>query len=155
MPKNKKRKYSGSHPDESYMKGTVKSLHLDKEVKALSNLSFKKDGKEIPVNVQIANYLKSMRLIEQEVILRKYVKSSIIAEAMSKSDRDEVRRIARSEMDRYYKEDIKPKVTKEVEKLLKGKVNKDVILDVTKKVLRKFHREIYFDYTPVLNRIKI
>ena len=79
----------------------------------------KKDGKEIPVNVQIANYLKAMRLIEQEVILRKYVRSSIITEAMSKSDRDEVRRIARSEMDRYYKEDIKPKVTKEVEKLLK------------------------------------
>ena len=155
MPKNKKRKYSGSHPDESYMKGTVKSLQLDKEVKALSNLSFKKDGKEIPVKVQIANYLQALRLIEQEVILRKYVRSSIITEAMSKSDRDEVRRISRSEMDRYYKEDIKPKVTKEVEKLLKGKTNKDVILDVTKKVLRKFHREIYFDYTPVLNRIKI
>lgn len=155
MPKNKKRKYSGSHPDESYMKGDVKSLHLDKEVKALSNLSFKKDGKEIPVNVQIANYLKAMRLIEQEIVLRKYVRSSIITEAMSKSDRDEVRRIARSEMDRYYREDIKPKVTKEVEKILQGKVNKDVILDVTKKVLKKFHREIYFDYTPVLNRIKI
>jgi len=96
-----------------------------------------------------------MRLIEQEVVLRKYVRSSIITEAMSKSDRDEVRRIARSEIDRYYKEDIKPRVTKEVEKLLQGKVNKDVILDVTKKVLKKFHREIYFDYTPVLNRIKI
>ena len=155
MPKSKKSKVAGSHPDESYMPGNDKNLFLDREIKALSNLSFKKNGKEIPVNVQISDYLKAMKLIESEAILRTYVKEYTLVEALTKTDKEEVRRLARSEMGRYYKDEIEPKVTKEVEKLLKGKVNQDIILDVTKKVLKKFHREIYFDYTPVLNRIKI
>lgn len=148
--KTKKKPVRGSHPDESYMQANVKNLYLDKEVKALSNLSFKKDGKEIPVNVQIANYLKAMRLIESEFLVREY-----ISEALSRSDKAEIRKIARREVEAAYREDLKNKITKEVEKILKGKVHQDIVVDITKKILKKFHRELYFDYTPVISRLKI
>ena len=153
----------GSHPDETYMPGNVKNLFLDKEVKALSNLSFKKNGKEIPVNVQIANYLKAMKLIESEALIRLYVRESlfkrshqsVLTEALTKTDRNEMRAIARREINALYKDELKEKIIKEVEKLLKGKKNQDIVVDITKKVLRKFHRELYFDYTPLLSRIKL
>jgi len=162
MAKNRKGKPTrGSRPDESYLPGTVKNLFLDKEVKALSNLSFKKNGKEIPVNVQIVDYLRSMKLIESEEIFRLYVrellhpKKKSINEALTKTDRNEIRAMVRREIDVAYRDELKQKVMKEITKMLKGKENQDVIVDVTKKVLKKFHREIYFDYTPLLSRLKI
>ena len=54
----------GSQPEDSYTNSTIKNLYLDREIKALPNLSFQKNGKEIPVNVQITNWLKSMKLLE-------------------------------------------------------------------------------------------
>jgi hypothetical protein len=161
--KNKKKPYRGSHPDESYVPANVKNLFLDKEVKALSNLSFKKNGKEVPVNIQIADYLKAMKLIESEELVRIYIRESLLSkkrtysinEALTKTDRNEIRAIARREVNSLYKDELKGKIIKEVEKLLKGKVNQDIVVDITKKVLRKFHRELYFDYTPLLSRIKI
>ena len=148
--KTKKKPVRGSHPDESYTAGNIKNLYLDREVKALSNLSFKKDGKEVPVNVQIANYLKAMRLIESELLVREF-----ISEALSRDDKAEIRKIARREVEAAYREDLKNKIAKEVEKILKGKVHQDIVVDITKKILKKFHRELYFDYTPVISRLKI
>ncbi|MDB4337545.1 hypothetical protein OAA09_00845 [bacterium] len=158
--KTKKKSLRGSHPDESYEAGTVKNLHLDKEVKALSNLSFKTNGKETPVNVQIANYLKAMRLIESELLIRLYINNALhesikINETLTRDDKAEIRRLARREIDLAYREELKLKITKEVEKILKGKVNQDIVLDISKKILKKFHRELYFDYTPVISRLKI
>ena len=161
--RNKKKSLRGSHPDESYLTGNVKNLFLDREVKALSNLSFKKNGKEVPVNVQIADYLRSMKLIESEELVRIYIRESLhsiqsrgfVNEALTKTDKNEVRAIARREINSLYRDELKGKIIKEVEKLLKGKANQDIVVDITKKVLRKFHRELYFDYTPVLSRIKI
>jgi hypothetical protein len=158
---NKDKSVRGSRPDESYLPGTVKNLFLDKEVKALSNLSFKKNGKEIPVNVQIVDYLRAMKLIEAEEIFRLYVreilypKKASLNEALTKTDRNEIRAMVRREIDVVYRDELKQKVIKEITKMLKGKENQDVIVDVTKKVLKKFHREIYFDYTPLLSRLKI
>lgn len=144
------------------MLGNDKNLFLDKEVKALSNLSTNKNGKEIPVNVQISDYLRSMKLIESEALIRLYVRESMTSsrtnklnEELTRSDRTEIRKIARREVDAVYRDELKKKIIKEVEKLLRGKTNQDVIVDVTKKVLKKFHRELYFDYTPVLSRLKI
>ena len=159
--KKKKTPVRGSHPDESYVAGNVKNLFLDREVKALSNLSFKKNGKEVPVNVQIADYLKAMKLIESEALLRMYIRESLkprntkLTESLTKTDRNEIRSMIRREIDVAYRDELKKKIVKEITKILKGKENKDVIVDVTKKVLKKFHRELYFDYSPVLSRLKI
>ena len=65
--KKKKRsgkKYAGTELGQEYVKGNDANLFLDKPFKALSNLSYKKGGKEVPVNVQISDYLKSMKLLE-------------------------------------------------------------------------------------------
>ena len=159
--KKKKTPVRGSHPDESYVAGNVKNLFLDREVKALSNLSFKKNGKEVPVNVQIADYLKAMKLIESEALLRMYIRESLkprntkLTESLTKTDRYEIRSMIRRVIDVAYMDELKKKIVKEITKILKGKENQDVIVDVTKKVLKKFHRELYFDYTPVLSRLKI
>ena len=160
--KRKTKSVRGSHPDESYMQGYVSNLYLDREVKALSNLSYKKDGKEIPVNVQIADYLKAMKLIETDLLLRLYVREqllirggSVLNEVLTKTDRNEIRAIARREINSIYRDELKQKIIKEVEKILKGKDNQDIVVDITKKILRKFHRELYFDYTPLISRLKI
>lgn len=159
--KRKNKTIRGSHPDESYMPANAKNLYLDQEVKALSNLSIKKNGKEVPVNVQIADYLRAMKLIESEAILKSYIRECIfdaygaLNEDLTRSDKDEVRRIARREVESMYRDELKQKVIKEVEKLLGGKKNQDIILDVTKKVLKKFYRELAFDYTPAISRLKI
>lgn len=66
--KNKKKKINkntaGSHPDESYQTATVKNLHLDKEIKALPGTHKRVNGKDVPVNKQIIDYLRSMGLLE-------------------------------------------------------------------------------------------
>ena len=162
MAKRSKKSVRGSHPGDSYMLGNDKNLFLDREVKALSNLSIKKNGKEVPVNVQISDYLRAMKLIESEELIRLYVRESITAsctgrinEDLTRSDRTEIRKIARREIESVYSDELKKKIIKEVEKLLRGKKNQDIIVDVTKKILRKFHRELYFDYTPVISRLKI
>ena len=55
---------AGSHPDESYQTATVKNLHLDKEVKALPSTHKRVNGKDVPVNKQIVDYLRAMGLLE-------------------------------------------------------------------------------------------
>jgi hypothetical protein len=162
---SKKRKNSapsgGSQPDETYERGNTKNLYLDQEIKALPNLSIKKDGKEVPVNVQISDYLKAMKLIESETLLRMYIGNHLFCtgkklnEDLTRSDKAEIKRIARREIEDMYRDELKQKVTKEVEKLLGGKKNQDIIVDVTKKVLRKFYRELAFNYTPAISRLKI
>ena len=159
--KRKNTSLGGSHPDETYVVGNVKNLYLDQEVKALPNTSKRKNGKDVPVNVQIANYLKSMYLIESEALLKLFIRECLITrpkslnEDLTRSDKVEIRKIARREMEAMYREELKQKVIKEVEKLLGSKKNQDIIVDVTKKVLKKFYRELAFDYTPAISRLKI
>ncbi len=66
--KNKKKKTSkkvaGSHQDESYQTATIKNLYLDREIKALPSTHKRVNGKDVPVNVQIVDYLRSMGLLE-------------------------------------------------------------------------------------------
>ena len=79
--KKKKSPVAGYHPEESYVQGTVKNLYLDREIKALPNLSIRKNGKEVPVNVQIRDYLRSMKMIPESVVEKIYLR--IISESES------------------------------------------------------------------------
>jgi hypothetical protein len=65
--KKSKKKHSKSQDSLGWPKGTDSNLFLDKPFVALSNLSIKKNGKEVPVNVQISDYLKSMKLLEKSI----------------------------------------------------------------------------------------
>jgi hypothetical protein len=53
----------GSYYDETYQTGTIKNLHLDKPIKALPSTHKRVNGKDIPVNKQIVDYLKDMGLL--------------------------------------------------------------------------------------------
>lgn len=67
--KGKKNKsYAGTELEAGYVPGNDANLFLDRPFTALSNLSKKKNGKEVPVNVQISDYLKSMKLLEQSLL---------------------------------------------------------------------------------------
>ncbi len=67
--KNKKnKKYAGTELEAGYVPGNDANLFLDRPFTALSNLSKKKNGKEVPVNVQISDYLKSMKLLERSIV---------------------------------------------------------------------------------------
>jgi hypothetical protein len=64
---NLSEKYAGYHPDESYEEGTVKNLMLDKETSHGGwpegpSKSFTSDD---PVNKQIADWLKSMKMVKK------------------------------------------------------------------------------------------
>tara|TARA_E500000331_G_scaffold353284_1_gene403625 strand:+ start:142 stop:1230 length:1089 start_codon:yes stop_codon:yes gene_type:complete len=69
--KRKKKKKSERDSGFSWHQGTPENLYLDREIKALPNLSIRKNGKEVPVNVQIRDYLKSMKLIPEEDMVEK------------------------------------------------------------------------------------
>ncbi len=71
------KKYAGTELEAGYVPGNDANLFLDRPFMALSNLSKKKNGKEVPVNVQISDYLKSMKLLENSIsILEIKVESS-------------------------------------------------------------------------------
>ena len=78
--KSSKKKYAGTELGQEYVEANDANLFLDRPFMALSNLSHKKKGKEVPVNVQISDYLKSMKLLERslENIERTIEKSSTI-----------------------------------------------------------------------------
>lgn len=78
----KSKPISGSYPEESYSK-KISDLHLDKEIKALPSTSKRKKGKDVPVNVQIVDYLKDMMLLEKnnKKLSKKILRLIILEEA--------------------------------------------------------------------------
>ena len=65
--KSKEKKYSGTQLGMEYVKGTVKNLMLDKPIMALPSTHNRVKGKDVPVNKQIADYLKSMKMLEKSI----------------------------------------------------------------------------------------
>ena len=66
MKKKKKNKFkhSGSHPDETYEIGTEKNLYLDKPS---THGGWPEGEYDPPVNKQISNWLKSMKLLKEYI----------------------------------------------------------------------------------------
>ena len=50
-----------------WVKGTSQNLMLDKPIKALPSTHKRVKGKDVPVNKQISDYLKSMGMLEKSV----------------------------------------------------------------------------------------
>ena len=80
------------------------------------------------------------------VITRKRLKQ-IIYEELTKSDKDEVKRMISKE--------LKSMVEDEVEKVLKSKSVKDDIGDITKSVLKKLYKDLSIQHPYIIDRIKI
>ena len=80
------------------------------------------------------------------VIKRKRLKQ-IIYEELTKSDKDEVKRMISKE--------LKSMVEDEVDKVLKSKSVKDDIGDITKSVLKKLYKDLSIQHPYIIDRIKI
>ena len=80
------------------------------------------------------------------VITRKRLKQ-IIYEELTKSDKDEVKRMISKE--------LKSMVEDEVEKVLKSKSVKDDIGDITKSVLKKLYKDLSIQHPYIIDRIKV
>jgi hypothetical protein len=80
------------------------------------------------------------------VITRKRLKQ-IIYEELTKSDKDEVKRMISKE--------LKSMVEDEVGKVLKSKSVKDDIGDITKSVLKKLYKDLSIQHPYIIDRIKI
>jgi len=66
--KSKKQKsYSGTEIESGYVKGTTKNLMLDRPIMALPSTHKRVKGKDVPVNKQISDYLKSMKMLEKSL----------------------------------------------------------------------------------------
>ena len=101
IEKKSKKKYAGTELEAGYQLGTDSNLFLDRPFMALSNLSKKKKGKEVPVNVQISDYLKSMKLLEKSIKnLENSIKRSevIINESIKLTESKIVKRKIRGKM---------------------------------------------------------
>ena len=95
---------------------------------------------------------KNLRLLVRQVL----------TEALTKSDKKEIERIARKqakiiaadEIERAVGKDFKKTIKKEIEKILKDTATKDEIAKITKSILIKFHRSLSQQDKFVIEKIK-
>ena len=80
------------------------------------------------------------------VINKKRLKE-IIVEELTKSDKDEIKRMISKE--------LKSMVEDELEKVLKSKSIKDDIGDITKTVLKKLYKDLSIQHPYIIDRIRI
>jgi glutamyl-tRNA reductase len=82
----------------------------------------------------------------------------IIAEELSKADRDEIKRLASAEarkVNREFKKEVKDMVEEELERLLKKPATKDQLGEISKKILKKLYKDLSIQHPYIIDRIKI
>ena len=75
----------------------------------------------------------------------------LIREELTKTDKDEIKRMITKEID----SNLKKELSKALESELKTKASKDEIGEITKKVLKKLYKDISFHHPYIIDRIKI
>jgi Mor family transcriptional regulator len=86
-----------------------------------------------------------------------------LQEALTKSDKDEIERIARkeaksiaqSEIEKVVGKDFTKSVGDEVKKILKDKATKKEIATITKTVIKKLYQDLSFSKQYVIDQIKV
>ena len=86
-------------------------------------------------------------MMENKIIITKNRLKDIILEELTKTDKDEIKRMVSKE--------LKSMVEDEVEKILKSKSVKDDIGDITKSVLKKLYKDLSIQHPYIIDRIKI
>ena len=71
----------------------------------------------------------------------------LVAEKLTKTDRDEIKRMISKELKRM--------VDDEVAKAVKSKEVKDDIGSITKKVIKKLYKDLSFHHPYIIDRIKV
>tara|TARA_R110000751_G_scaffold115033_1_gene214419 strand:+ start:378 stop:665 length:288 start_codon:yes stop_codon:yes gene_type:complete len=79
----------------------------------------------------------------------------LIREALTKTDKAEVKRIAKKEVESELKAKLSAAVKEEVEKALADKATKQEIAEISKSILKKLYKDISMHHPYIIDRIKI
>jgi hypothetical protein len=79
----------------------------------------------------------------------------VMQEKLTKTDKDDIKRIVAKELDKTLKSELKKILEDELAKSLRSKASRQEIGDITKKVLKKLYRDLSFHHPYVIDRIKI
>ena len=92
-------------------------------------------------------------------LTRVQLRRLILKEALTKTDIEEIKRIARKEAKeeiiKVVGKDLDKTIQKEVEKVFKDKATKEEIGEITKQVIKKMYKEISLTQPQILKRIKV
>ena len=83
---------------------------------------------------------------------------SIIAEELSKKDKDEIKKIVSKEITSFEKKfvrTVKPMVEEELKKLLKTKAIEKNIAEISKRILKKLYRDLAIQHPYIIDRINL
>jgi len=80
---------------------------------------------------------------------------SVLAEALTKTDKDDIKRMISKELDKILKAELKKVLQDELESALRSKATKDEIGDITKKVLKKLYKDLSYHHPYIIDRIKV
>jgi len=84
-----------------------------------------------------------------------YMPDSVLAEALTKTDKDDIKRMISKELDKILKAELKKVLQDELESALRSKATKDEIGDITKKVLKKLYKDLSYHHPYIIDRIKV
>ena len=79
----------------------------------------------------------------------------LIREALTKTEKDEIARIARREMRDLFKDAYMKKIEKEIESVLKSKNYEKDIVDLVKKVMIKVYKELSFNQPHIIRQVRV
>ena len=125
--KRKSNKYAGTQLGMEYVKGTVKNLMLDKPIKALPSTHKRVNGKDVPVNKQIVDYLKSMGMLEKS--------TKDLEDTVEKSDK-KLKEVSMLSESRLIKKRYRGKIYSTTPTMIKA-VNLEAIGKISYKSLRE------------------
>ncbi len=84
-------------------------------------------------------------------MLTKDALNLIILEELSKTDKDEIKKLISTELKRELKKALKD----EIEKAFSTKETKEQIGEITKKVLKRLYKDISLHHPYIIDRIKV
>jgi glutamyl-tRNA reductase len=82
----------------------------------------------------------------------------IIAEELSRADKEQIKKIASSEVrkaNREFKKEIKDMIEEELQKLLNKPTTKEQLGEISKKILKKLYKDLSIQHPYIIDRIKI
>jgi transcriptional accessory protein Tex/SPT6 len=79
----------------------------------------------------------------------------LIREALTKTDKDEIKRMVRKEVESELKSKLAKAIEEEVAKVLKNKSTKEEIGEISKKIIKKLYKDLSLHHPYIIDRIKV
>tara|TARA_B100000686_G_C16088400_1_gene617364 strand:- start:183 stop:500 length:318 start_codon:yes stop_codon:yes gene_type:complete len=79
----------------------------------------------------------------------------LIREALTKTDKAEIKTLIRKELEKELKAKLSKAVKEEVANALKDKSTKDEIGEISKKILKKLYKDLSMQHPYIIDRIKV